>query len=156
MTVYLLVWHLPTLHCTVTGLTPERFVTLCLPLWTHLRTRYWGVFAPQDTQRFALCAWPMVLQKLGNRWNLIPLQKGDFQMCSWNRWDVVLFIAVWKITPSRKNLRELLGDAVMTTVSHHNCTIEVTLIEFEQLLQVRKWEFVFTLQSHFVHFSQDH
>jgi len=35
--------HLPTLHCTVIGLTRERFVALGLPSWTHLRTRYWDV-----------------------------------------------------------------------------------------------------------------
>jgi len=35
---------LPTLHCTVIGLKRERFVALDLPSWTHLRTRYWGVF----------------------------------------------------------------------------------------------------------------
>jgi len=44
----------------------------------------------------------------------------------------------------------------MKTASHHNCTLQVTLIEFEQLLQgSRKWESVFTLQSHFVDFSQE-
>jgi len=42
-------WHRqkscsPTLHCTVIGLTRERFVALSLPSWTHLRTRYRGVF----------------------------------------------------------------------------------------------------------------
>jgi len=36
--------HLPTLHCTVIGLTRERFVAHILPSWTHLRTRYLGVF----------------------------------------------------------------------------------------------------------------
>jgi len=44
----------------------------------------------------------------------------------------------------------------MKTASHGNYTLKVTLIEFEQLLQVRKWELVFTLQSHFVDFSHDH
>jgi len=39
--------HLPTLHCTVIGLTRERFVALGLPSWTHLRTRYWGIFTLQ-------------------------------------------------------------------------------------------------------------
>jgi len=49
-------------------LTRERFVALGLPSWTHLRTRYWDVFTLQGTRRFASCAWPMVLRKLGNRW----------------------------------------------------------------------------------------
>jgi len=31
----------------VIGLTRERFVALGLPSWTHLRTRYWGVFTLQ-------------------------------------------------------------------------------------------------------------
>jgi len=59
---------LPTLHCTVIGLTRERFVALGLRSWTHLRTRYWGVYAMQGLKTFAACAWPMVLRKLGNRW----------------------------------------------------------------------------------------
>jgi len=41
------VGQLPTLHCTVIGLTRGRFVALSLPSWTHLRTRYWGVFTLQ-------------------------------------------------------------------------------------------------------------
>jgi len=43
----------------VIGLTRERFVALGLPSWTHLRTRYWGVFTLQwlkDLLRgFGLC-----------------------------------------------------------------------------------------------------
>ena len=39
--------QLPTLQCTVIGLTRERFVALGLPSWTHLRTRCWGVFTLQ-------------------------------------------------------------------------------------------------------------
>jgi len=39
--------HLPTLHCTVIGLTHEQFVALGLPSWTHLRTGYWGVLTLQ-------------------------------------------------------------------------------------------------------------
>jgi len=77
-------------------------------------------------------------------------------MCNWNHRDVILFSVVRKITASRENRRELLGDEVMKTASHRNYTLQVTLIEFEQLLQGRKWESVFTLQSHFVDFSQDH
>jgi len=42
-----LIRQLPTLHCTVVGLTRERFVALGLLSWTHLRTRYWGVFTLQ-------------------------------------------------------------------------------------------------------------
>jgi len=62
------VHHLPTLHCTVIGLTRERFVALGLPSWTQLRTRYWGVFTLQGIRRFASCDWPTVLRKLENRW----------------------------------------------------------------------------------------
>ena len=69
---------------------------------------------------------------------------------------MILFNVVRKITASRENRGELLGDEVMKTASHHNCALQVTLIEFEQLLQDRKWEFVFTLQNHFVDFSNDH
>jgi len=69
---------------------------------------------------------------------------------------VILFSVVRKITASREYRGELLGDEVMKTASHCNCRFQVTLIEFEQLLQGRKWELVFTLQSHFVDFSNDH
>ena len=68
---------------------------------------------------------------------------------------MILFSVVRKITASRENRGELLGDEVMKTASHRNCTLQVALIEFEQLLHDRKWEFVFTLQSHFVDFSRD-
>jgi len=47
---------------------------------------------------------------------------------------MILFRVVRKITASRGNRRELLGDEVMETGSHRNCTAQVTLIEFEQLL----------------------
>jgi len=58
---------------------------------------------------------------------------------------VILFSVVRRITASRENRGELLGDEVMKTASHRNCTVQATLIEFEKLLQGRKWEFVFTL-----------
>jgi len=69
---------------------------------------------------------------------------------------VILFSVVQTITASIENSGELLGDEVMKTASHRNCTLQATLIEFEQLLQGRKWELDFTLQSHFVDFSHDH
>jgi len=69
---------------------------------------------------------------------------------------MILFSVVQKVTASRENRRQLLGDEVMKTASHRNCTLQVTLIEFEHILQGRKREFVFTLQSHVVDFSQDH
>ena len=50
--------HLPTLHCTVIGLTRKRFVAIGLPSWMHLRTRYWDVFTLQRIQRFPSCDWP--------------------------------------------------------------------------------------------------
>jgi len=69
---------------------------------------------------------------------------------------VILFSVVRKITASRENRGELVGDEVMKTASHHNYTFQATLmIEFEQLLQGRKWELVFALQSHLVDFSHD-
>ena len=68
---------------------------------------------------------------------------------------MILFSVVRKITASREIRGELLGDEVMKTASHRNRTLQVTK-EFKQLLQGRKWEFVFTLQSHFVDFSHDH
>jgi len=58
---------------------------------------------------------------------------------------VTLFNVVRKITASRDNGGELLGNEVMKTASHRNCTLQATLIEFEQLLQDRKWELVITL-----------
>jgi len=87
---------------------------------------------------------------------ITALHKGSFCRCCWNRRDVILFSVVRKITASRENRGELLGDQVTKTASHRNCTLQVTLIEGEQLLQGRKWELVFTLQSHFVDFSHDH
>jgi len=58
---------------------------------------------------------------------------------------LILFGTVRKLTASREIRRELLGDAVMKTASHRNCTLQVTWTDFEQLLQGRKWQFVFTL-----------
>jgi len=58
---------------------------------------------------------------------------------------VILFRVVRKITASREDRGELLGDDVMKTASHRNCTLPVTLIEFEQLLQGRIWELVFII-----------
>ena len=69
---------------------------------------------------------------------------------------MILFGVVRNIAARRENRGELLGDEVMKTAPHRNCSLQVTLIEFEQLLQGRKWELVFTLQSHFVDFSHDH
>ena len=60
------------------------------------------------------------------------MQKGAFRGCSWNCRDVILFSVVRKITARRENRRELLGDEVMKTGSQCNCTVQVTLIEFEQ------------------------
>jgi len=56
---------------------------------------------------------------------------------------VILFKVVRKTTASRENWGELLGDEVMKIASHRNCSLQVTLIEFEQLIQGRKWELVF-------------
>jgi len=44
---------------------------------------------------------------------------------------VILFSVVQKITASTENHGELLGDEAMKTVSHRNCSLQVTLIEFE-------------------------
>ena len=67
------------------------------------------------------------------RWKLILLQKGAFRRGSWNRRDVILFSAVRKITASRENRGELLGDEVMKAASHYNCVIK-WLTQFIQLL----------------------
>ena len=69
---------------------------------------------------------------------------------------MILFSVVQKIRASREHRGKLLGDEVMKTASYRNCSLHVTLIEFEQLLQDRKWELVFTLQSHFVDFNHNH
>jgi len=47
---------------------------------------------------------------------------------------VILFNAVQKITAISENRRELLGYEVMKIASHSYCTLQVTSIEFEQLL----------------------
>jgi len=44
---------------------------------------------------------------------------------------MILFGVVRKITASRENRGDLLGDEVMKTASHRNCPLQVTLIEFE-------------------------
>jgi len=75
-----------TLHCTVIGLTRERFVALGLPSWTHLRTRYWGVFTLQGIRRFASCDSPIVLGEAGIGWKW----KGE----NWFHYRKVLFIGV--------------------------------------------------------------
>jgi len=90
-----------------------------------------GRFYTARTERFASCAWPMVLRKLGNtgeneKWKLIPLHKGAFCRCCWNRRDVILFSVVQKITASRENRGELLGDEVMKTASYRNYSLQVT------------------------------
>ena len=51
---------------------------------------------------------------------------------------MILFSVVRKITASRENRREPLGDEVMKTASHRNCTLQVTLIEFRMLAKRRK------------------
>jgi len=56
---------------------------------------------------------------------------------------VILFSVVRKIPASRENRGELLGDELMKTTSQRNCSLQVTLIESQQLLQSRKWELVF-------------
>jgi len=67
---------------------------------------------------------------------MIPLHKGSFCRCCWNRRDVISLSVVRTITASRENQNrgELLGDQVIKTASHRNSTLQVTLIEFEQLL----------------------
>jgi len=54
---------------------------------------------------------------------------------------VILFSVVRKITASKENRRELLGDEVMKTASHRNRTVQVTLIEFEQLYRAGNMSF---------------
>jgi len=130
--------HLPTLHCTAIGLTRERFVALGLPSWTHLRTRYWGVFTLPGTPWFATCSWHMVLQKLGNRWKLITLQKAAFRRCSWNRRDVVLLSLVRKITANREKIVENCWAMRSWQPRRIATALFVTFMEFEQLLQGRK------------------
>jgi len=56
---------------------------------------------------------------------MIPLHKGSFCRCCWNRRDVILFGVVRKITASRENRGELLGDQVMKTASHRDSTLQV-------------------------------
>ena len=69
---------------------------------------------------------------------------------------MILFSVVRKLTASRENRGELLGDEVMKTASHRNCSLQATFIEFEQLLHGRKWELVFTIAKPHVDFSHDH
>ena len=68
---------------------------------------------------------------------------------------MISFTVVRKITATRENRRQLLGDEVTKTALHRNCTVQVTLVEFEQLRQEMGVCF-YTVYSHFVDFSQDH
>jgi len=137
--------HSPTLHCTCYRIDARAIRRPWLTFVNALANSILRRFYTARTQRFASWVWPMVLRKLGNRWKW----KGEawsttqrcFLRCCWNRRDVILFI-VRKITASRENRGELLGDEVMKTASHRNCTLQMTLIDFEQLLQGRKWELV--------------
>jgi len=49
---------------------------------------------------------------------MIPLHKGSFGRCCWNHRDVIVFSVVRKITASRENRGELLGDQVIKTALH--------------------------------------
>ena len=136
----------PLYTALVIGLTRERSVALGLRLWTHLR---WGVFTLQGLKDlcFVGLAYSVAkaVEKVKAGSTTQRCLQGAFCRCCWNRRDVILFSVVRKITDSRENRGELLGDQVMKTTSHRNCSLQVTLIEFEQLLQGRKWELVFTL-----------
>ena len=154
--------QLPSLHCTVIVFASVWRRSDSSPL-AYLRDCTWELYVGaflhckelEDLLR-ALGLWCCENWGIGENekvkavYKLIPLQKRAFRGCCWNRGDVILFVVVWKFTASRENCRELLGDEVMKTASHRNCTLQVTSIEFEQRLQGRKWEFVFTLQRHLV------
>ena len=59
-------------------------------------------------------SWEWVKMRRGK---LIPLHKGALCRCGWNRRDVILFCVVRKITASRENRGELLGDAIINHVT---------------------------------------
>jgi len=164
-TEYTLKAHqLPTLHCTVIGFASHWRVSDSSPS-AYLRERTCkldiGAFLHckelEDLHR-ALGLWYCECWEMGENEKVKADSTTEkcFRRCSWNRRNVILFGVVRNRRASRENCRERLGDGVMKTVSHRNCILQVTLIEIETFLQGRKWEFVFTLQSHFVDFSQDH
>ena len=86
-----------------------------------LTNSIFGRFYTARTQRFASCAWLMVLRKLRNRWKWKGESwfnyTGAFWGCCWNRRDVILFSVVRKITASRENRGKVLGDEVMKIAS---------------------------------------
>jgi len=81
------------------------------------------------------------------RRKLIPLHKGAFCRYCWNRRDVILFTVVRKVTASRENRGELLGDEAMKTASHCNRSLQVTL-GLPQFEQGRKRDLVFTIDCY--------
>ena len=109
----------PLYIALVIGLTRERYVVIGLPSWTHLRTRYWGVFT--------LLGLKDLLRGFGlwycESWGIGENEKvkhdsttqSFFCRCCWNRPGVILFSVVRKITASRENRGEPLGDQVVKT-----------------------------------------
>ena len=139
------------LHCTCYRIDAWAILCPWLTFVNAVANSILGRFYTARTQIFASWVWPMVLRRLENRWK--------WKVEAWFHYTKVLFVGVvgiaemWfylalrKMTASRENRGELLGDEVMKTASHRNCTLQVTLIEFEQLLQDRKRELVFTLHT---------
>jgi len=123
-----LMTELPALYCTVIGLTRERFVVLGLPSWTHLRTRYWGVFTLHGLKNLlsAFGLWYCESLGIGEKEKVKPdsTAQNCSCKCCWNRRDVNLFRVVREIKASRENRGELLGDQVMKTASHRNCRLK--------------------------------
>jgi len=100
----------------------------CLTFVNALANSLWGVFTLQGLKELlrALGLWYCETWGIGENEKLIPLHKGAFCRCCWNRRDVILFRVLRKITASRENHAKLLGDEVMKTASHRNCSLQAT------------------------------
>ena len=87
--------------------------------WTHLRTRYWGVFTLQGLKDLlrGFGLWYCESWGIGENEKVKhdSTTQSFFCRCCWNRRGVILFSVVRKITASRENRGEPLGDQVVKT-----------------------------------------
>jgi len=101
-----------------------------------LRTRHWGVFTLQGLKDLlrGFGLWYCESCGIGENEKVKhdSTTQRFFCRCCWNRRGVIFFGVVRKITASRENRGELLGDEVVKSAWHRNCTLQVALIEFEQ------------------------
>ena len=136
--------QLPTLHCIAIDAWAVRrpWLTFVNAFANSILERFYTA-KTEDLHR-ALGLWYCENRGIGGneKMNADSTAQRNFCRCCWNRRDVILFSVVRIITASRENRGELLSDEIIKTASHRNHSLQVTLTEFEQLLQGGKWELV--------------